>query len=467
MMLTGIQRAGTWIGQRLENTDQQRKSNIAVLDGVRAIACLTVLDYHINLITRTTHIWSSDNLSHPLISAIALSGTSGVMLFFVLSGFLLFLPYAKALIFEGDWPSARQFYLRRTLRIIPGYYFALFAMIFIIHPEYLRPDHLQDLGLFLTLFMDSTPQTFQALNGPFWTLAVEWQFYLVLPLLALLLGFIVQRVHRNGDAPWRRSWTVAFCLLGVIAWGLFSRYCGLYLTDHQSATFLLPRPLLNVLIFFLYGDNGKYLEVFAIGMLICTCYVYAQHRLYGIRFNQLLRRLSPWCWGGGILLLLFTCMWNFEQGYHVWLFLDGLVLYYNWLSQVCVALGYGLCVVAILFGMAPWFFSLAPLRWIGLISYSLYMWHLPILHFFMKNAGYRIESWGLPVYGLYLLWALLIIIPISCLLYVFIEKPFMKLGNRLRKKKLPPPEGKTQETEPVAEPNAAPLAERAGAHAAP
>lgn len=467
-ILTRIRRIGQWIGKLLGDKEKRQKSNIVALDGVRAIACLTVLDFHINLMTRDTHIWNPANFSHMLISAIALAGASGVTLFFVLSGFLLFMPYAKALVFEGDWPSARQFYLRRVLRIMPGYYFALFAMIFIIHPEYLHPDHWRQLGLFLTFLMDSTPQTFQKLNGPFWTLAIEWQFYMLLPLLALLFGFVVQRIHRSGGSPRRRSWTVALCLLAVIAWGPFSRYWGVYFTSHQSATFLLPRPVLNVVIFFLYGASGKYLEDFAIGMLVSLCYVYAQHRLYGVRLNQLLRRLSPWLWGLGIPLLLFTAVWHLDLWYyHSVPLLDGLVPAFGWLSEVFIASGFGLCVAATLFDNAGlhWFFGLAPLRWLGLISYSLYMWHLPILTFFKTNIGYHIEGWGLPAYGLYLLWALLIVVPFSFLLYVCIEKPFMKLSDRLRKKKTPPPLDRNQQAAPSAQ--SGQMAERASAHAAP
>jgi len=467
-MLTGIHQAGTWIGKQLGDKGRQQKNNIAVLDGVRAIACLTVLDFHINLMTRDTHIWNPTNLSHTLISAIALAGASGVTLFFVLSGFLLFMPYAKALLFEGGWPSAREFYLRRVLRIMPGYYFALFAMIFIIHPEYLHPDHWRQLGLFLTFFMDSTPQTFQQLNGPFWTLAIEWQFYMLLPLLALLFGFIVQRVHRSGGSPWKRARTVALCLLGVIGWGLFSRYWGVYFTSHQAATVLVPRPVLNVVIFFLYGASGKYLEDFAIGMLVSLCYVYAQHRLYGVRLNQLLRRLSPWFWGVGILMLLFTAVWHLDLWYtHSVPWLDGIVPAFGWLSEGCIASGFGLCVAAILFDSAGlhWFFGLAPLRWLGLISYSLYMWHLPILRFFMTNIGYHIEGWGLPAYGLYLLWALLIVVPFSFLLYICIEKPFMALSDRLRRKTMPPPQDRGQQTAAATQENQ--VAERASVHAAP
>ena len=149
--------------------------NSAVLDGVRAAACLAVIIFHINLLTFRLHMWRSDAIG-PLTSSLALAGDSGVTLFFVLSGFLLFLHYARALVWEGDWPSARRFYLRRVLRIVPGYYVCLFLLIIFTHREYLHLDHLKALGLFLTFFMDSSLATYRQINGPFWTLAVEWQF---------------------------------------------------------------------------------------------------------------------------------------------------------------------------------------------------------------------------------------------------------------------------------------------------
>src|SRR6266487_1660046 len=86
-----------------------KNARIAVLDGVRAVAVILVLTYHINRV-------SGDNLwnmaDYPLASSVSTAGSSGVLLFFVLSGFLLFLPYAKSLLFDSVWPSARSFYLR-------------------------------------------------------------------------------------------------------------------------------------------------------------------------------------------------------------------------------------------------------------------------------------------------------------------------------------------------------------------
>src|SRR5690348_16875167 len=97
------QRIQEWITHLLEINKQ--KNTIAVLDGVRAIACLSVITFHVS---GDAHIWEMPGLGR-LAVAIAMAGDSGVTLFFVLSGFLLFLPYAKSLLSGGEWPAMRQF----------------------------------------------------------------------------------------------------------------------------------------------------------------------------------------------------------------------------------------------------------------------------------------------------------------------------------------------------------------------
>jgi len=429
---------------------------IKAVEGVRGIACLTVLWFHLNEIARSTHIWNPLQ-SNTVFSAIALAGASGVTLFFVLSGFLLFMPFVKTALFESQRPSTWQFYLRRVLRIVPGYYFSLFLLVLLTSPAYFQPGHLPDLGLFLIFFMDA-PATFMKINGPYWTLAIEWQFYLLLPWLALGIGLIVRRI---GGATRRRAWVLAALLLCVIAWGIYSRYWGPYLLQHPTQTFLIPRPILNVPLFFLYGDAGKYLEDFAVGMLVSLCYVLATRQspdrglsrgggsappasggsappAVGAVLKVRLRRLSPWLFSGGLLLLLFMALWHYNMWYpHLVPALDALTLYYNFYSEFLLASGFGLCLAGILFGANRLrrVFEWNPLRFMGLISYSLYIWHLPLLVFFMTNVGYNTETWNpLVVYSLYILWIALAIIPFTFLCYKFVEKPWMDLSVRWSKK---------------------------------
>lgn len=451
-MIQSAQRKHTWIPAVLlriqrwldvQFDGKKQKSTIAPLDGVRAIACLSVITFHISLVTTNDlPLWNPAKMP-PLVSAIAFTGDTGVTLFFLLSGFLLFLPYAKALLFENTpWPSARIFYVRRALRILPAYYVSLFLMILLFHPEFLQRDHLPALGYFLTLFMDSSPLSYKKINGPFWTLAVEWQFYLLLPLLALGTGWIVRHGTRI-----RRMITLVFCLVAVMAWGIFSRYAGLYLTQHPSETFHLPRSVLDFILFFTYGPtinglHGKFLEDFAVGMLISACYMLLRSLAPERGVHTVLRRLSPFALLIGILWLVTMAAWKYNQSHlHTWTFFDPLVGSYDYIGEFCFALGYGLCMAAILFGpmSIQRLFAWKPLRWIGLVSFGLYMWHLLLLQFFTSHVMLPyVHEWKHSImYGMYWGWVFLFIIPCSFLIFVLIEKPWMQLGDTVRSKSKP------------------------------
>lgn len=411
--------------------DNKPKNSIAVLDGVRAIAIIVVIVYHINRITHDS-LWPM--FRYPLLSSISTSGSSGVVLFFVLSGFLLFMPYAKALLFEDNWPSAKIFYLRRVLRIMPGYYLSLFLLILISQPQYFQRDHLKDLTLFLTFWMDSSSHTFRQLNGPYWTLGIEWWFYMSLPILCLGLYAIMRRVPLKRRLP-----ALLGCLVTLMIWGLFLRYWGFYLMAHPGVTFLVPRNILNLIMFFLFGRNGKYLEVFALGMTVSLFYIYSRYAPPQSRFGARLRRISSWLWGYGILVLLFADMWHFTHDYNYqgWAFFNAIVHNFAFLGDFTSGIGYALCVMAILFGplSLKTFFALTPLRWIGLISYGLYIWHLPLIYFFKYEVLPHLHILNrYTAYSLYWLWLLVIVVPFALLIFVTVEKRWMKLGDQWRAK---------------------------------
>lgn len=133
-------------------------------------------------------------------AAFAETGWLGVSLFFVLSGFLLMLRYAPDGALRG---SKRDFWLERVARLAPTYLLALtFAL-----PLLVRDARVQDLSASLTAWIAVSaltlqqawrPETACAWNCPAWSLSVETWFYLVFPLLVVVLGRWLMRAPSRG-----------------------------------------------------------------------------------------------------------------------------------------------------------------------------------------------------------------------------------------------------------------------------
>lgn len=147
------------------------------LDGVRGIAALMVIVFHFFQDLRP------DDSIAQFLKKIAVFGQTGVTLFFVLSGFLI----TRILISTKEESGYfKTFYLRRTLRIFPLYYFFLiiYYWIFpIIHKTDFTPLSEQ---IYYYTYLQNIAQTFNIqTEGPihFWSLAVEEHFYLFWPIV--------------------------------------------------------------------------------------------------------------------------------------------------------------------------------------------------------------------------------------------------------------------------------------------
>jgi len=444
--------------------ESKSDKQIPMLDGVRAIACLGVISMHLSFHAGKQYIWKPLHGVHDVLGLLAYfaatlsyAGYSGVILFFLLSSFLLFLPYAKALLFESPWPGLRRFYLRRIFRILPGYYAAIFLMILFFHPEFLHSGHWHDLWLFLTFRIGS--QLSGQLNGPFWTLPIEFQFYLLLPIIAWLFSLIVRRGTLH-----QRLFKLTLCLLVMIAWGLVTRYWAMYIAPTPKLDFLIPHAVSMTLVPLIYGDagqsinEGKYFEVFAIGMLIGMVYTYTRYAASAEPWRIRMGRLSPLMFTTGLALLSFLSFWYFyinfyiaertDQSFfpthpkvHVLLTSITSMVLRHWAEwhTLAYALGYGFCMVALLYGSTKFkrLFESSVLRWVASISFSLYMWHFNLMSLFVTVplVNLRRQGWSpLVQYGAFWCWTLVVILPISVMLYRWIEQSGMRLGERLVRK---------------------------------
>lgn len=161
-----------------------RADYAAAGDILRVFCCFMVAWYHIwqqswlSPVLKTD--WITINMSMPVRA-----GYMFVDLMLLLSGFLLYLPYANHR--ESDW---KTFYARRAVRILPSYWLCLIIMMIIAIGQYgigdgrTWKDLLAHLSFTHNLFGFSYNQT--RLNVVLWTLAVEVQFYLLVPVLAPL-----------------------------------------------------------------------------------------------------------------------------------------------------------------------------------------------------------------------------------------------------------------------------------------
>jgi peptidoglycan/LPS O-acetylase OafA/YrhL len=157
-------------------------ARILGFDGVRAVAIFLVIFAHLHVFLSLAHYDVLPYRSLPLVS-----GETGVMIFFVMSGFLI-----TYLLFREHEDTGAinvgHFYWRRSIRILPIYFLSLIAVAFI--RAHLATDVSDKALSFSVLFISNfIPNSdFSTVVGHYWSLAVEEHFYLIWPFV--LLTFI-------------------------------------------------------------------------------------------------------------------------------------------------------------------------------------------------------------------------------------------------------------------------------------
>jgi len=345
-----------------------RGARLSGVDGLRACAALWVVLFHIRA-------FSGARLG-PL-DLLVRSGSTGVSLFLVLSGFCLYLPVVRG----GGRLRIGQFLRRRALRLLPAYYVSLIVVLLLVafaaRPLGLEPLTGSQLVVqavtHLTMTHSLFPSTFYALNGAYWSLALEWQLYLSLPLLV----FLVRRVG------------LARVVLGVVAVNVVYRL-GLQVAidSHMVAagSALATDVLPNLL-------PGRWAE-FAFGMV--AAHVYVRGSVRGI------------AWPFGWLLVPLVPLAVLSVGSPLEHILFGGVFF----LLLCIVLSGGNLIARI--------FSWRPLVTLGVMSYSIYLVHQPIV----VSLAYLLHKTGASPRLVFVEIVLLIpaILGVAWLLFVTVER---------------------------------------------
>jgi peptidoglycan/LPS O-acetylase OafA/YrhL len=179
---------------------------------MRGVAIALVVLFH----TWSRHLWSvSLPILGPAATFVAAHGYQGVSLFLVLSGFCLSLPlWRRRRDGKQQWFVASEFFARRFLRILPPYYVALvfFTVLKLIgashHAAALAsrepPPNVTNV-LTHALLIHNLTGYINSINGSFWSLGLEWQWYWLFPLLFVL-------------SLRSRWWAMIICLALAITW---------------------------------------------------------------------------------------------------------------------------------------------------------------------------------------------------------------------------------------------------------
>jgi peptidoglycan/LPS O-acetylase OafA/YrhL len=180
---------------------------IPEMDGLRCVAIAMVILFHLNgyLLAKSSSHYSESLLQSGWLAQVASMGFRGVELFFVISGFILGLPFAAHHLKNAPRVNLRKYYLRRLTRLEPPY-FVTVLLLFLLAlwvqgktAAVLFP-HLAASLFYLHSLIYGTPSP---AIGVAWSLEIEIQFYVLVPLLTFL--FVI-----------RRRWLRRLCLVALI-----------------------------------------------------------------------------------------------------------------------------------------------------------------------------------------------------------------------------------------------------------
>ena len=400
------------------------RSRIIGLDGARGLSCLGVAVMHIcgHNSPNTAAAYRTD-----------LFGT-GLIFFYVLSGFLLFLPYLRNLMADrssATVPSTRNFAIHRIARIMPGYLVIFLLCNYVFSVAYVQNPALQapsadagtgtitnvwQLVANLTLVQSYVPQFFQTGLNPSWSLTLEFAFYTSLPLLGVILFAIRRRTSLPpfGIALIAPALLIAIGFVGKLLVPLLM--ARLHVTDPLLVDWGPNWVAVFLRSFFASADN------FAFGMLAAVVVVAIERR--ALR-EPLSRRVRTFSLVTAVPVGV-VCAALLASGGVMALF-----------GVSAVALLAGLAILVIVAPLARGetsaianLLETTPFRFVGKISLSAYLWHFPVMLLLGRAGLMAGDTLGGMVCNVAI--GLSAALLISTVTYYAVERPAVNWGRRYR-----------------------------------
>ena len=378
------------------------RAHFPCADGLRAIAALSVLVHHVAAASGTY----SNDVFGPFFARM----DSGVSVFFVLSGFLLYRPFVAAHLAGGSRPALWPFWWRRFLRIVPAYW--LVVTVFIVVgtisiPTWQHAAYLYSFGQIYSKahVLDGLVQA--------WSLCVEVTFYLFLPILALAIRSLAVPVAR------RLHFEIGL-VVGLYAVGIATHTLLLVTHDASTpATLWLPSQI----------------DLFALGMFLAVISAWIAHEDRAPRWVEWIGA-HPWlCWIGAAAAFFTVSKLAGVPAPVGSAGLIDLTTRQEMTRQVLYGATAFLLVLPAVFGpqehgVVRWFLRAPVVAWLGLISYGIYLWHKDLL---VELVGrHDLLGW---VPGAQFLSALAVVtvltIAAAAASYYVLERPVLRLKGRV------------------------------------
>jgi peptidoglycan/LPS O-acetylase OafA/YrhL len=375
----------------------ERKRRAAGLDGLRGIAALSVFAVHIWIYTAPSRP-ARDGFFDLFIFEVRLS----VIMFFVLSGFLLFRDFARTAVRRDAAVDVSGYARRRLARILPAYYLAMAAAVALLwgagDVAGVRLVDDGELALFALFAQNYSSETLVRFNPVTWTLCLEVAFYTLLPFLGLL-------AYRLGSA--RR---IVVLLAGAVALGI-----GWNVLVHLAGWSTVAAKALPA-----------YLPYFAFGMMLALL---VEHRAARGAPAQPLGPLAAAALvAGGFALVALDGYWHATSK------APGESLAIGVFHDLPAGVGFAAVIAAAYLGTGAgvaWL-RLRPFAFVGIVSYGFYLWHVPLI-LFTKRLGLLPEQF-LPAAAV----TLPVSLAVATLSWKLVEKPMIARAARATRRERPP-----------------------------